>query len=249
MFAAREWHGVMILVAIAAGYFFRARWLCLPATWLNVGEAPQPADYILILDGDRIARPPVAVALYRAGLAKKILVSQVDRVPARDVQHTLPANHEICRELLRQGIPAEDIRMVGNHNQSTYDEARALAEYLPPDSQASVIVVTNDYHTRRVHWIFNQLLGPRGVRLSAVSAHTKDFIAERWWETEAGRHRVVDENLKLGYYLVRYGRVAALATGVVATLPLLLLQRQPSRRRRDEPAASLTPLGEYRSAS
>ncbi len=250
MFAAWKCSSLVASMAFVACYLLRARWLCLPATWLNVGEAPQTADYVLILDGDRITRPPVAAALYQVGFTKKILVSQVEPVSAADGQRELSEDREndICRELLREGVPAADIRMVGNHNQSTYDEARALADYLPPDSQATVIVVTNDHHTRRARWIFRQVPGPRRVRISFVAAPNKEVSAERWWQSAAGRRRVFDEHLKFAYYFVRYGRAAYLAVGLAAALPLTLLRRRATRNQRVEPVPSFAPLREYRAA-
>lgn len=249
MAAAWIWKCLLAGCAIGACYLFRAQWLSLPATWLDVADSPRPADFAFVLDGDREVRPPLAAELYKAGFVKKILVSQVDDVLSADGRPTPRAarDNEIWRDLRRRGVPAADIQMVGNHNQSTYDEARALSNYLPAHRPVSVILVTNDYHTRRTRWIFGQVLGPH-VRLSLAAAPSKEFAAERWWENSFGRRQIFDENLKFAYYFLRYGRAGHLALAIGIALSPLLLRRRVDRIHPDA-APSIIPLPSHRAAA
>ena len=66
-------------------------------------------------------------------------------------------------------------------------------------------MVTNDYHTRRARWIFNQVLGELTPQVSLVSIPCDEFPADRWWQYPAGAKAVVSEYLKLAFYVFRYG--------------------------------------------
>ena len=61
------WVFLLVLVLLAGLYLARAAILPAVASWLDVGEPPQPADAIMLLNGDAETRAFAAAALWKAG--------------------------------------------------------------------------------------------------------------------------------------------------------------------------------------
>src|SRR5438128_2727529 len=93
--------------------------------WI-VSDPITPADVAVVLGGGLEVRPFAAADLYRRGLVKRVLVSQVsdDRVVKIGVArgHT-ETNRQV---LLNLGVPEEAIETFGTFNTNTKEEAMAL---------------------------------------------------------------------------------------------------------------------------
>ena len=78
MTRARRWLITTAIVVAIATSCYAARGLILLAlgTWLDVGERPEKADFVMILTGEENNRPFLAAALLRAGYAQRALVAQ-----------------------------------------------------------------------------------------------------------------------------------------------------------------------------
>jgi uncharacterized SAM-binding protein YcdF (DUF218 family) len=222
---------------LLALYWARAKVLPPLARWLDVGEHPRPAAYVLVLGGSPRIRPFVAAEILRAGLAGRALISHV-KSAHDDLSDLLPPDHEICRRvLLQSGIAADKISYLGHEHGTTYDEACSLSRFLATAPDARVLIVTNDFHTRRARWIFTRLLGPRAGAVSFVSAPSEQFQADNWWRSEEGLDFVVGENLRFLFYVLWYDpitRWASLAALAAAGLAIFLFcrrqQQNPERR-------------------
>lgn len=199
---------------------------CLPwaAIWLDVGQPPQPADAVFILGGDLQTRPFVAAALFKAGLAKRVLVPRTAASPDVDAG-ILPPHHELTvRILVHRGVPREAIVLLGTGIQTTFDEARTLADFLQAVPDTRTLVVTNAFHTRRARWVFSSVLRERTSQVAFISAPSEEFQTETWWKNEAGFCAIVSENLKFGFYLMRYKPLPSGLTAVAVALGLALLR-------------------------
>ena len=67
MIKRRFWIPLLIVALLTGLYLARAVILPAVASWLDVGEPPQPADAIMLLTGDAETRPFAAAALWKAG--------------------------------------------------------------------------------------------------------------------------------------------------------------------------------------
>ena len=68
---------VVLLLAAAIAFSLWIAYPCLlraAARWLDVGEPPRRADYVMLLGGDKETRPFVAAALVSEGWARRVLV-------------------------------------------------------------------------------------------------------------------------------------------------------------------------------
>ena len=201
-----------LLVGLALGAVLAALgWASYPgilrgaARWLDVGQRPRRADFVMVLNGGEDTRPFAAAALVKAGWAPRARVAEV--APSPDVLEGIaPAYHEVNRQvLLNRGVPAGRIAILPGAAATTYDEATALAAFLQNRPHAQVLVVTNDCHTRRSRWTFARVLADRAGQVSFVSAPTDEFPIDDWWRSQLGFVSITTEYLKLAFYAARYG--------------------------------------------
>ena len=192
---------------------FVAAWICRQpllttlARWLDVGTAPQPTDYVYVLNGDLNVRPFIGAALVNAGYSDSVLLVPMKQPPKRASDPTPPA-HEIARQVMvKRGVEPKSIEVIDGLVASTFDEAESLRKYLETSGKhsATVSIVASNFHTRRTRWVFRQLFGPRSENLRFVAAPTDGYDATNWWRVEDGFMIYGTEFLKFGFYVFRYG--------------------------------------------
>jgi len=186
---------VLLTAAICAGAgFFYA------ADWLSVADQPQKADAILVLGGS-FTRPFQAADLYRRGFAPKIYIS----APVRERQYRLldeagipyPREEDVEREvLLKKGVPASAIELLGKNLVSTAAEAQA-ARALFAKGRPRLLVVTSPYHLRRARMIFSDALPTADIRMIATSY---DPFPQAWWKDQGAARNVLLELAKIVFY-------------------------------------------------
>ena len=227
--------GIAVLL-VAGLYLARGWWLPAAGRWLDVGEPPQVTDYCLVLSGGYESRPFGAAALYRRGYVRRQI--WLTHVPD-DNGSPLPGmspNAAVTKLLVSLGVPSERIAILEGTCSTTFDEAQALARRLDAVPQATVTVVTSNYHTRRSRWVFRAVLGKRAEQLRFFSVPTDNFSPECWWQVEEGFSTYPKEYFKLAFYLVRYGWAGYwIAGGIVALIGFRIWRRR---------AAKQTPSGE-----
>lgn len=205
----RRWRRRLVRLALLAGllvvlYATRGRTLPAWGRWLDVGEPPRDADYALVLGGGSDARPFVAAGLYKAGRVRGVLVPRVRPSPDELDGVVEPEAEVTRRALLARGVPADRVTVLEGEADSTFDEARALARFLDGRPDATVAVVTHDFHTRRARAVFRSVLGDRAGRLHFVSTPSDGYSAADWWTTEDGFTTYLTETIKSVYYAARY---------------------------------------------
>ncbi len=175
------------------------------ACWLDVGRQPHRADYVMVLSGGEETRPFAGAALLRAGFADRALVARVAPLPA-DLAKVAAESSEINRRVLvARGVEPSRVTVLPGAAKTTYDEATALKRFLDAHPFASVLVVTDGYHTRRSRWAFRHVLGEQASQVALVSAPTDEFDINCWWRDQWGLAAVGAEYLKLAAYVVYYG--------------------------------------------
>jgi uncharacterized SAM-binding protein YcdF (DUF218 family) len=208
--------GMLMLV-----FAMRPQTLPLLARWLDVGGPPQKADVVVLLNGSLNTRPFVAAALVHGGWAPKILLNTVAPHPSQ-VSGVVPPFCEMNLRILDYGgVPRDRIVLLDSAAATTFDEAKAVADFLTDHPAQRLMIVTEGPHTRRARWIFQRVLAGRPVEVMMVSGPADEFENETWWRSEAGFLYVVSEYFKLFYYGLRYGWLGYEVVGGVAVLILL----------------------------
>jgi uncharacterized SAM-binding protein YcdF (DUF218 family) len=186
-----------------------------PLAWLAaralVVEAPIPsADAIVVLSGSAayVERTHKAAQLYRQRRSPVVLLTDDQtRGGWSTALQTNPYFVERARdELIKQGIPAEQIRIVPGRPSSTYSEMAVLRQYATAEGLRSLLVVTSAYHSRRALRTFRRGFAGTGViiGLEVAPPGIQTPSASFWWMHLEGWQSVGEEYVKLVYYWLRY---------------------------------------------
>jgi uncharacterized SAM-binding protein YcdF (DUF218 family) len=145
-------------------------------SWV-VDDPAEHADAIVLLGDDNFYadRATRAAELIRRGAAPVVVASGRRLRPSAGVAELQE------HDLLERGVPQEKILRFAHDADGTLDEARALSRFSAEHHFRSVIIVTSNYHTRRVRYIFGKVF-PAGTTLTIASARDGDFDPDRWWE-------------------------------------------------------------------
>ena len=173
------------------------------ARFLTVRDPVQRADFIFVLGGEPFVRPRHAAALYRRGVAPRVVVPREEVTPVMEMG-LVPGGTEVVAEVLRRsGVPDSAIVVLESQGgaTSTADEARLLRGYLERTGARRVVAVTEEYHSRRARWVLRRRTAglPVDVRLSPAAS--RDFGESDWWRHEKGLITYVNEYIKFAFYL------------------------------------------------
>ncbi|HUE96973.1 MAG TPA: YdcF family protein [Longimicrobiaceae bacterium] len=189
---------LVLCALVLLGFGFRRSALVAVGDFLDVGEEAVPADLVYVLGGDIHTRPAAAGELYLAGYVPRIVMSRVVETQATSMG-VVPNETEASRELLiRLGVPDSAIVIlspaggVGN----TAAEADQMREYLTGTHADHILVLTNDFHTRRARWNLRRKLGDVPVEVTMIGVSKGYLTAENWWRLEEGVILYFEEYLK-----------------------------------------------------
>ena len=145
-------------------------------SWI-VNEPAAHADAILVLGDDNFYgdRATEAAQLFRQGVAPVVVAS------GRRLRPGAGMSELIEHDLIERGVPKENVLRFPHDADNTREEAVALRRLAKEKGWKSVVVVTSNYHTRRVRYIFQKVFSP-GAAVSVASARDGDFDPEHWWE-------------------------------------------------------------------
>jgi uncharacterized SAM-binding protein YcdF (DUF218 family) len=194
----------VLVLAVSAGWLARAQILQgIARAWI-VSDSIMPADAIVVLGGGLETRPFAAADLYKKGMARQILISAVRPSPAEKLE-IVPSHVELNRAvLLKLGVPPEAILSFGTDVSSTYEEARALAEWARTNGVRSIIAPTEIFSSRRVRWMLDKELRNIGTRVEVQALPPLEYDADNWWQHEAGVIGFQNEVVKYFYYRLKY---------------------------------------------
>jgi len=156
-------------------------------SWVVDGPA-EHSDAIILLGDDNFYadRATRAAELIRQGAAPVIVASGRRFRPSAGVAELLE------HDLLERGVPKEKIIRFAHDSDSTLEEANALAQFSAEHRFRSVIVVTSNYHTRRVRYVFGKVFPPN-ISVTVASARDGDFDPDRWWERRKSQRLFLGE--------------------------------------------------------
>jgi len=185
--------GALALFALSAGLAL----MLSVGHWLVKEDSLQKANAIAVLSGNFPARALEAAALYRNGYAGEIWLThpgaQPEALAKMGIHYPGEAdfNYQVLR---RQGVPAKAIHILDLPILNTSDELDVISSTLQQKNNASVIVVTNKAHTRRVHELWNRFDSARG-KLIVHGLANDDFDPSAWWTRTEDTHQVIHELL------------------------------------------------------
>jgi uncharacterized SAM-binding protein YcdF (DUF218 family) len=204
--APLPWTRVLLAAAPPVALFvlvglFHAPILGRVASWLHEVDELRPADVIVVMGGESGYRVARAAALYREGIAPRVVVTGADPEPDHFIT---PSWEEWLVLLTRAGVP-EDSLVVLHPSESTYDDATLLRDHLLEAGLRSAVVITDPYHTRRSRWMIGRAFLGTDLSAAVVSSGARYFAPEAWWKDERQLFWVFSEYVKFAYYVASYG--------------------------------------------
>jgi uncharacterized SAM-binding protein YcdF (DUF218 family) len=204
---SRKWFVLLTVILVPVLlYAFRTSLLREVGNFLVINDQLEPADIIMLLNGDTTTRPFHAAELLHRGLAPKVVIARMEdseSVKLGAYPNPTDSNIAVLRKLgLAESQIVELRPPVGV--QHTVDEAEALLAYGREHPLRRVIIVTSDLHSRRARYTFRRVLSGTGVKLMLSPVSDLKYGANNWWRLEDGVIGCQNEYLKLAYYYVKY---------------------------------------------
>jgi uncharacterized SAM-binding protein YcdF (DUF218 family) len=189
--------GVLALV-IALGHAPIFRWL---GTALVVEDPLEPADAIVVLAGGIPAREAAAAALYRQGLAPRVVVSnQLTPPRVNDLIRMGIRAHDFQGEsrlvLEHYGVPPAALVLVREPVEITETELRRVGLLAQERGWRRVILVTSPQHSRRVKLVWERQ-APAGVEGLVALVPDDGIEVNGWWRKRREAEAVLHEYLGL----------------------------------------------------
>ena len=168
---------LFMAILCAVLYFARHPIMRFAAEYWVVDEPAPHADVIVVLGDDNFYadRATHAAQLFRQGVAPEVVVSGKRLRPNAGLSELME------HDLIERGVPKEKIDKITHDASDTIEEAQVLQKVARDRRWKSLVIVTSNYHTRRVRYICEKLF-PTGVTVSVASAPDGDFDPQKWWE-------------------------------------------------------------------
>ena len=201
---------VCLVLLFAGGYAVRRPLLASPAVYLRIEDPLRPADLIAVMPSEWQG-VDYGIELYKKGYAPKLML--IGGYPFKLVAQT-GASFRVVKmdwEQIARGIAIQagvpDSAILTRGGSSTYEQARQFVELAQANHLATVIIVTDNVHPRRISWSVAKF--PASAQLTLIYRPVpgdiylpqEKFDADQWWASEDSAKEVFAEYVKLGYYL------------------------------------------------
>ncbi|MDQ0242540.1 hypothetical protein J2S09_000076 [Bacillus fengqiuensis] len=160
--------------------------------FLVINEKPVKSDVIIVLSGGGIERLEKGVELYKNGFAPYVMISngQEDGL------------YEAAQKM---GVPSNSI-ILENQASSTTENALFTKKLMSKHQFQSAIIVSSNYHMRRVKSNYTKIRSNREMKLIYCSVPDNRYDPSRWWATKEGRQATYIEYAKwIGNYFGFHG--------------------------------------------
>ncbi|MFP4979222.1 YdcF family protein [Paenibacillus sp. CN-4] len=178
-FRQRTLIGLYIFVSITIALLTAGR-------FLTITETPMKVDTIIVLSGGT-GRVEKAAELYKTRYESAMILSNVEEVASKA--------GDMLQTALASGIP-QDAILTENAAQSTYQNALYTLPIMKEHGFKSAIVVSSDFHMRRVKYNFEKVYKGSGIKLTYIGADS-GYNAKRWWSESYSREITFNEYVKL----------------------------------------------------
>jgi len=190
---------VIILIVLQL-LLCRQFWLTQLGSLLIYEDKIEPADAILVLGGGAKERVLEGIELVKQKYADRILFTGENAVPLLGK----PTNWAIEAQELAVSLGLrQDQTITILDSQSTRDDALLSREICIKDHFRSLIVVSEPYHTRRAHFVFNKVYRGSGIKITIYPVQNSWYKRDTWWKYKKGFWNTNVEYQKMLYYLFK----------------------------------------------
>ena len=174
------------------------------AKFFKVNNATPGADVIVVLSGGKDIRIPHALKLFEEGYAPEILLTDEKKRNIR-FSHLFPTNGMIAQamiEELEMSVPFSTIQSQKGGATSTFDEAYDLLKLSENKRYRHLILVTDEFHTRRAYHAFQTVFEETDIKIEMSAVSNEIFNVNNWWTSDQGISAYVLESIKYPVYLM-----------------------------------------------
>jgi hypothetical protein len=113
----------------------------------------------------------------------------------------VPSFEQTCRrELAKRGVPENNVELIHADARNTWDEARALSDWLNRHPQATVSLACSPFAGGRMTYVFNKVLDPSArSRVRVIPLPDPASTAKGWWRSQSGVKDLMYAWLDLAY--------------------------------------------------
>lgn len=195
---------VALIILVGLLWAFRITILRTMGDLLIDQDQEVQADAVYVLGGSPIERGGEAARLLGANKAPVAICTGENINHVLEGEGFLLTDARLSRNaMLRAGADTAAVKelTVGT---STWEEAAAILEHARRNGSDTIIVVTTEFHLRRVKRVFRKQGKGSGITVIARGARSQQYDSDRWWESEEGLLMVNNEYVKSLYYLWKY---------------------------------------------
>ena len=173
-------------------------------------DAAAPADVVYVVGGSRVDRWLEAVEIYKAGGARRILISRGGTERAEAVLASqgiiVPTTADMARTLMvdHLGVPADAVEVLRDPMDNTAHEAVMIEARARRDGWTRIVVITTRAATRRAGYAFRRVLGD-DIQIVMRDTRYDDYDAVWWWRTRGDFRQTFIEFPKLMAYWLGLG--------------------------------------------
>ena len=192
----------MIVLTILLVLFFRVSILTAYAELFEVDNAEKGADAIICLSGQKQTRIPKTLELWNQGYAPKVFLTDQKKMN-RKFSHLEISNLDFAKEvskIIKLDLPWEIIPSKNDGATSTFDEAFDALSFAKENNWKRIIIVTDNFHTRRALHAFEKVFQGCGIKVQASGAANDIFSSENWWRSDSSILAYFSETIKFPIY-------------------------------------------------
>ena len=118
----------------------------------------------------------------------------------------VPSFEQTCRRgLAKRGVPEDKVEAIRADARNTWDEARALGDWLNQHPQATISLACSPFAGGRLRYVFNKVFGPHnGSRVHLAALPDPSSAAAAWWRSRNGVKDFMYSWLDLAYTWCRW---------------------------------------------
>ena len=195
---------ILFLVGFSFLLIFHSQLLTLYGTWFVVRNAQPGADAIICLSGDRETRTPECLRLWKDKFASRLFVTQ--EKPKNKEFNQLELSHlefaKAVAKRMKLDAKWELLPSLSHGATSTFDEAEDALALAKAEGWKRIIIVTDEFHTRRSLLAFEKVFEGSEVEVQVAGAHNEVFGVDDWWRSDRGILAYFGETIKYPIYLL-----------------------------------------------
>jgi len=189
----------LVLAGPLALWIFRVPLLRAVGGVLVAEDALAPVDVIAVSHANVRASALEAAALYREGIARRIIVAEWKKEALKTKLDELGvpylASHELVVAILeRSGVPREAITVLPGSVDGTNPEIAVYARFANREKPGALLYVISRSHTARAARRLRR--EAPGTRILVRAPREDDFHADTWWHRRGSTREVMTEYLR-----------------------------------------------------